>query len=222
MIVPTRLREYIATLDPEENYKIVRFDSSDGKPSDMAYCKSVEYEDESGLYHLSVDQPAISSVVIKLNAGTVRKTVSTFSEFGILEREVGWLTELQFTGVVPRLLSHTADTLTLNYRGEPVRQYNLPDDWRRQAANIISALSEHGCSHNDIKCDNLVVLDGTLSLIDFGWATRIGDDIPSNWPQGIGRQHRLDIHRFDDEKAIFEALLSAERNMIDKSIVMKR
>ena len=83
MIVPTRLRDYIASLDPEESYKIIRFDPSDRKPADLACCKTVEYEDDSGLYHLGVDQPAISSVVIKLNAGTVLKTVSTFSEFNL-------------------------------------------------------------------------------------------------------------------------------------------
>lgn len=222
MIVPTRLREYISSLDPDENYEIVRFASSDCRRAALAFRKNVEYEDDSGLYHLNLDQPAISSVVIKLNAGLVIKTVSTFSEFKILEREVSWLSKLQSTGIVPQLLSYTADTLTLDYRGEPVRKYNLPADWRRQASDILATLSQHGCCHNDIKCDNLVVLNGKLSLIDFGWATRIGEDIPSSWPQGIGRQHRLDIHQFNDEKAIFEALLSAEQNKIDKSIVMKR
>jgi hypothetical protein len=222
MNVPARLREYVASLDPEERYTIVHLAPWDSKPADMVCCKSVEYEDNSGLYCLRLDQPAISSVIIKLNSGTVLKMVSTFSDFNILEREVGWLTRLQSTGIVPRLLSSTAETLTLDYRGEPVRKYNLPNDWRRQASDILAALHEYGCCHNDIKCDNLVVLDGKLSLIDFGWATSIGEDIPSNWPQGIGRQHRIDIHRFDDKKAIFEALHSAERNMIDKSIVMKR
>lgn len=222
MTLPTRLRDYIASLDPEEAYTIVHYGPTNRRPTENAAHKVVEYEDDSGLYHLSLDQPAISSVIIRLNDGTVAKTVSTFAEFDILGREVGWLIELQPTGIVPRLLSHTTDTLTLDYRGEPVRQYNLPKDWREQASDILAALSGHGCSHNDIKCDNLVVLDGRLSLIDFGWATRTGDPIPPNWPQGIGRQHRLDIHKFNDEKAIFEALLSAERNMIDRSIVMKR
>lgn len=222
MNVPAKMRDYIASLAPDEGYEIIGVAASDAPPDSMPYCKVVTCEDASGRYFLGIDQNAISSVLIRLDAGIVIKTVSTFSEFGILEREVGWLADLQPTGIVPRLLSHTESSLTLDYRGEPVRKHNLPADWHRQASAILAALSDHGCCHNDIKCDNLLVLDGKLSLIDFGWATRKGDAIPPYWPQGIGRQHRLDVHRFDDEKAIFEALASAERDTVDKSIVMKR
>lgn len=220
MTIPERLCEYIASLDPDENYTIARFGSPDHGIESSIFGKTAVYDDDSGFYRISIDQKALSRISIHINHGTVIKTVSAFSEFNILEREVRWLIELKTTGIVPDLISYTSDTLTLEYRGEPVRQHNLPKDWRRQASNILSELGKHGCCHNDIKCDNLVVLNGKLSLIDFGWTTGIDEVIPNDWPLGIGRQHRIGIHKFDDKTAMFDALTSAEKNMIDRSIIM--
>ena len=123
---------------------------------------------------------------------------------------------------MPKLVSSTDNKLCLTYVGEPVRRYNLPPDWRTQAETILSALTSAACRHNDIKCDNLTVLDGRLYLLDFGWATAEGDPIPAEWPQGIGRQHRLGVHQFDDRHAILSALESAERDCVDRSVVMQQ
>lgn len=218
--MPERLRAYIASLDAGESYTIDRLDSPDQGIGGAIFGKTAIYDDRSGYYRISIDQKASSRVTIHINHGTVVKTVSAFSEFKILEREVRWLATLQATGIVPELISYTSNTLTLEYRGEPVRQHNLPKDWRQQASSILSILAKHGCCHNDIKCDNLVVLNDKLSLIDFGWATGIDEVIPNDWPQGIGRQHRLGVHKFDDKKAMVDALISAENNMIDRSIVL--
>ena len=108
--------------------------------------------------------------------------------------------------------------IVTRYVGEPVRQYNLPADWREQAEDILYHLDRKGCRHNDIKCDNLMVFNGQLYLIDFGFATSTDEAEPESWPQSIGRQHRLGVHQFDDRKAIYEALESAERNEVDHSI----
>jgi hypothetical protein len=143
-----------------------------------------------------------------------------FAEFGVLAREVAWLRALAGSGVVPALLAVEQSELKLRYVGEPVRQYNLPGNWSEQAEAILAELEAVKCSHNDIKCDNLTVLDGRLHLIDFGWATGVGDIIPTTWPKGIGRQHRRDIHCFDDRRTIYAALRSAERDEVDRSILL--
>jgi hypothetical protein len=165
-------------------------------------------------------EQSISRITVDLDTGIVEKQVGRFSEFGILEREARWLDALAPYDIAPKLVSAAGDTLRLRYVGEPVRQHNLPADWRQQAERILDGLAAGGCAHNDIKCDNLTVLGGRLYLIDFGWSTEVGAPIPAEWPAGIGRQHRLGIHSFDDRIAIHAALESAERDEVDRSIVM--
>jgi len=162
----------------------------------------------------------ISNIVIDLNSGIVLKAINSFNEHGIFLRELNWLSKLQSTGITPKLIRVDASTIITRYVGEPVSQDNLPANWEHQAEQILSALSDHQCSHNDIKCDNIMVLEGRLSLVDFGWSTQMNEPIPIEWPQGIGRQHRLGIHQFNDRHAIFEALRSAQNNCVDRSIKM--
>ena len=165
-------------------------------------------------------QAMISRVFVDVPEGTLVKRPHRFQEYGILAREVDWLRRLGGTGVCPRLIEADDAEIRMGYCGEPVFRGNLPADWREQAEELLAALRRGGCAHNDIKCENLTVADGRLTLIDFGFATEIGAPIPAAWPRGIGRQHRVDIHRFDDRKAIFEALQSAEEDRIDRSMVM--
>ena len=186
--------------------------------------KIARFVDEAAgeCFEVRFEQAAIAQVTIDLNRMEVEKRIVLFAEHQIWEREVRWLQRLHGTGIAPDLLGHAPVLIRMSYVGEPVRPYNLPNDWPEQAERIVRVLRHHSCCHNDIKCDNLTVLDGRLYLVDFGWATEMGEAIPADWPAGIGRQHRLDIHRFDDRHAIHAALDSAERGQIDRSIVMAR
>ena len=160
------------------------------------------------------------TIVIDLNRLEVHKKPGPFARHGTFEREAAWLKRFHGSSYVPELISAQDGVLVTRYVGEPVRRNNLPTDWRIQAEDILTHLERKGCQHNDIKCDNLTVFRGQLYLIDFGWATEVGEAIPGDWPVGIGRQHRLGVHRFDDRTAIFAALDSAERDQVDRSIRM--
>ena len=195
-----------SSLGGRESGKVARFDDGESGES----------------YEIRFDQKAIAHVTIDLNRMVVEKIIARYREFGIYERELRWLKRLHGCGVTPEVIAHAPNVIVMSYVGEPVRRYNLPADWPQQANAIVRRLREIGCSHNDIKCDNLTVLDGRLHLVDFGWATEIGAPIPADWPTGIGRQHRLAIHRFDDQHAIHAALDSAARDEIDRSIVMQQ
>jgi hypothetical protein len=56
----------------------------------------------------------------------------------------------------------------MSYCGEPVRWWNLPDDWRDQCGEINDTLSSVGLYHNDILAKNVLVRDGIIYLVDFG------------------------------------------------------
>lgn len=151
-----------------------------------------------------------SAVRINLNLGRVTKSRPKGDMWDIVEREVHWLSRMSPT-VAPRLLRRPAGAVELSYEGEMVNQYNLPLDWREQAETILQGLKDANCAHNDIHVPNLMVANGRIKLIDYGWATEIGEPIPDIWPEAIGQHHRLGVHQFDDRHAIFTALGIIER-----------
>lgn len=164
-----------------------------------------------------VQQYSQAQIFVDIDTSRVTKRVGRPDKFETLRREVSWLRRLAHSTCIPTLLETESDLIVTQYCGEPLRPHNLPEDWRMQVANILLDLFEAGCAHNDIKCDNLVVLDGRIHLIDFGWALPRGATVPKDWPKGIGRQHRLGIHRFDDVAAILAACESAAKGEIDLS-----
>jgi hypothetical protein len=219
-----KLIEYLHSVE-EGTTTIVRYRAGAERTSSSHEAKGgkiAHFFDESAEegYEVQFDQAAIATVTIDLNRMEVEKRIGLFAQHKIWEREIHWLQCFHGTGIVPELLGHQPGLVRMSYVGEPVRHYNLPKNWLDQAERILRSLRDHCCCHNDIKCDNLTVLDGRLYLVDFGWATAIGEAIPLEWPTGIGRQHRLGIHRFDDRHAIHAALESAARGEIDRSIAM--
>ena len=221
------LDSFLATLDPYYPYKVVRCKIPDKGIESIVEkywlnCSRVVLveKNESDAIFVCLQQPMISKVFVDFATLTLVKRPHSFLNHGILQRELHWLSKLSDSTVTPKLLGATERSITMSYVGEPVFEGNLPDNWRAQSEQILLKLQESACRHNDIKCENLMVLDGKIHLIDFGWSTAVGDTIPSDWPAGIGRQHRLDVHMFDDSIAIYDALKSAESDCINRSIQM--
>ena len=148
-----------------------------------------------------------NTIRVDLNASRVTKTCVYYP--ALAEREAAWLQKLNGLAV-PRVVAVEAATIVTSYEGEPVNIYNLPGDWREQAEQILARLQAVGCCHNDLKAANIVVADGRLKLIDFAWATQVGEPIPEDWPIDLGFEHFIAPHEFDDRKAIFEALGEVE------------
>ena len=94
----------------------------------------------------------------------------------------------------------------MNYVGEPLNINNCPIDVKKQCINILDKLVENNCSHNDIKPEDILVLNGKLHLVDYGWATEIGEPIPSNWPDTIGGDFKFDIKNFNDNYSLLMSI----------------
>lgn len=216
---------FLRGLDPDASVRLVEtapatpeafFDLCDRQPETP--CKLVVHRASDGqrVGHF-VDQISDARIFVDLDRGRVDKRVTAFVRFDVVAREARWLRALAASGRVPALLDVSDTRIATAYAGEPLRQHNLPADWRGQARDILAALAAVGCSHNDIKCDNLVVLDGRMRLIDFGFAAPAGAPIPPHWPKQLGRQHRLAVHVFDDAHAIEEACREAEAGRVSLS-----
>ena len=176
---------YLASVE-EGTTRILRYPA--GRRSQHPSChaernggKIARFLDETAgeRYDIHFDQAAIAHVTIDLNWMVVEKRIGLFAQHDIWAREVHWLRRLQGSGIVPDLRDYSPNFIRMSYVGEPVRQYNLPKNWPEQAERILRLLRDCSCSHNDIKCDNLTVLDGRLHLVDFGWAIEAGEAIPS-------------------------------------------
>ena len=155
---------------------------------------------------IGIQHTIYSIVLVDLRQGTVKKFIHrAYSEYGIWQREIDWLRQLQPSGVVPELIEATDTTLTTRYCGEPVSEYSLPEDWKAQAEAILAQLKRFGCAHNDISAHNVVVANGRLTLLDFAWALPIGSKVPADWPTELGR-HNLGTHLFDDRYALLTTL----------------
>ena len=106
--------------------------------------------------------------------------------------EKHWLETLQHTGIVPILLStdDKRQTLVTEYVGEPVTRDTLPRDWAVQRNHLLRTLYRANCRHNDIKPSEILVQDGVLRLVDFGWASRLDRPIPDHYPHCLGSKWR--------------------------------
>jgi hypothetical protein len=108
----------------------------------------------------------------------------------------------------------------MSYVGERVWQYNLPKNWPEQAERILRLLRDAPAA--------TTTSSATISpfwTADCIWWISDGRSKPARRSHRPGRQASagstgFGIHRFDDRHAIHAALESAERGLIDRSIVM--
>ena len=126
---------------------------------------------------------------------TYTKIVSnTFDSdtINVYENEKKWLLNLQNSSVFPQLL-YFNDNLRMIVtidEGELLTKRNIPYDYNNQGNNLIKELKRNNCRHNDIKPTELVIKEGKIKLIDFGWAHEYDKENPESWPECLGDKYK--------------------------------
>jgi GR25 family glycosyltransferase involved in LPS biosynthesis/tRNA A-37 threonylcarbamoyl transferase component Bud32 len=89
----------------------------------------------------------------------------------IMNKELEILGKLKNIKSVPKLIDHAGMDIIMEYRGESLYDdFNLPIDWKEQITNIFSELTENGIFYPEFRLQNILVLDGKISFVDFGMA----------------------------------------------------
>lgn len=141
-----------------------------------------------------------SAVYLDDTKGLIRKYPMKYLELGVLYREAYWTQQFYQMGYVE------GGCIVRANLGEPLTKNNCPVDTDVQVYQILLALAEKGCCHNDIKPDNILVnKKHQLKLIDFAWATWNGEDILDSWPKTIGSTFKCP-EGFDDEYSLRKSL----------------
>ena len=129
-----------------------------------------------------------SSYTIRSVYKQVKSEYKTFYAMDCYANEIEWLRKLQSTKIVPRLLftNDQKQAFATEYVGEPICAATVPKDWEAQRDHILAILQQHNCRHNDIKPSEILVQNGRLRLVDFGWASLADQPNPTNYPDVLG------------------------------------
>lgn len=145
-----------------------------------------------------------SSWTVRAVYKRVRPDYKAAFQMDCYANEKHWLERLQPTGIVPTLLctDDQQQTLVTEYVGTPVTRETLPHDWETQRDRLLLALRGANCRHNDIKPREILVQDGVLRLVDFGWASCLDQPIPDHYPECLGCKWRCpdgldDVYSFN-------------------------
>jgi len=156
----------------------------------------------------SIGRHKASSITIE-NGCVIKKIRSNkYPDFDLFENELKWLTEMSDFDRVPNVIDSDPvnKTIVMEYVGEPISNENIPADWSGQADYILANLTKYNCSHNDIKPTEILVKRNKIYLIDFGWATTTGSEIPKHFPKRLGSKFRQGIHNFDDRYSLYKSI----------------
>jgi GR25 family glycosyltransferase involved in LPS biosynthesis/tRNA A-37 threonylcarbamoyl transferase component Bud32 len=89
----------------------------------------------------------------------------------IMNKELEILGRLKNVSSVPKLVDYDNRDIIMEYRGESIyNDFNLPNDWKEQITNIFSELTDNGIFYPEFRLQNILVLDGKISFVDFGLA----------------------------------------------------
>lgn len=140
---------------------------------------------------IKAEGASTSTVMIADDKSYVIKTrKQIYVDSKLLDRELYWLNKMVSFDRVPNVISYKngedqVESITMSYCGELLTGGNKPKDAKEQVEYIADELESFGCCHNDIKKSQLLVKDGKIHLVDFGWATATGKEKCGAWPTHI-------------------------------------
>lgn len=91
----------------------------------------------------------------------------------IFTKELELLLKLSSFGIGPKLLDYNVEdmTITTEYCGLSLwDKFELPQDWKSQLTDIFSNLDTLGIFYPEFRLQNILILNGKITLVDYGLA----------------------------------------------------
>lgn len=125
-----------------------------------------------------------ATAIVSKEDGKVYKEQKSFKNYDLVGNEKRMLKNLESIHF-PKLYEDKDDMIVMEDCGDMIDIDNLPKDWKEQLVQIIIKLRSNNIQHRDIKPENLMIKDGIIKLIDFGWS-RFYDDPQDTPPSCLG------------------------------------
>lgn len=143
---------------------------------------------------------AKQAVVERVKRNLIKKTFNS-DELWSMENELKCLKRLDKYDFFPNIVDIGLNWYKMSYCGVSITQRNQLND----LLSIVEILEENNIFHRDINQNNLMYLNGQLSLIDFEWAVMDGEEPQQYIPEGLGRGY-YDTNNFNDRNAVINLL----------------
>jgi tRNA A-37 threonylcarbamoyl transferase component Bud32 len=117
--------------------------------------------------------PVNKIVVKKYNDKLRWITKGHDNSLDIFKKELSILKKIQKLNNVPKLISFDIEskTIKMSYCGESLYDnFNLPKDWQIQITEIFNELTNNGIFYPEFRLQNILVLDGKITFVDYGLA----------------------------------------------------